>query len=100
VRVADAPRAGRRHVDAVGTVIRQAQVAKQQAAVGVRIRTHAARTCGRQRRKLRHQRAVRIEELVGTIAAQPCFELAQVLGWCSGRHGERDLMRAERAFDR
>ena len=83
VRVADAAHSRRGHVDRVVAEIRHPQVAQQQAAVGVRIRAHAAFAFGRQLGQFRLQAALLIEELLGPIASQPVFEQLEVLGMAS-----------------
>ena len=51
-----------RHLHSVGAEVRQAQVAEQQAAVGVRVGAHAPLAFGGQLRQLRIKRAVGVEQ--------------------------------------
>ena len=85
-------------VDGVGAEIRQVQVLQQQAAVGVRIRAHAARALGRQFGEFGDEGAVVVEQLLGPVALHPVFEDLEVLR-LGGQLRERDLMGAESAFD-
>ena len=89
--------AGLGNLDGVGAKIRQMQIPQQQAAVGVRIRAHAPRPFGRQLGQLGNERAVAIEQLLGTIALHPVFEHLQVVR-LGGKIRERNLMGAESAF--
>ena len=59
------PVAGARDVDGVVAEVRQAQVAQQQAAVGVRVGAHPALALGRERDDLRARTAVLVEQLLG-----------------------------------
>ena len=86
------------HLDGVGPKVRQLEIVKQQAAVGVRIGAHAALARGRERAQLRPQPALRLEQLLRPVTAQPALELAQVRrigAWV----GQRNLMGSEGALD-
>jgi len=96
--VADAGRARLGHVSRVDTKIRHAQVAEQQAAVGVGIGAHAASALGRQLGQFGFQAPLRIEQFFWPIALEPVFQQPEVLGM--GVRMERYLVRAEGAFDR
>ena len=98
MRVADAADPRRGHVDRVVAEIRHPQVAQQNAAVGVRIRAHAAVALGRKFGQFRFQAALLVEEFLRPIAPQPVFQQLEMFGM-GGRIGERHLVRAERAFD-
>ena len=75
---AAAPGAG--HVDGVVAEVGQAQVAQQQAAVGVRVGAHAAGALRAPARRVPATSApVVVEQLLGPVAAQPLLEQAQVL---------------------
>ena len=67
--------AGCRHLDGVVAEVGQAQVAEEQAAVGVRVGAHAA---GALRGERRPARALRrpsvVEELLGLVALHPLLE--------------------------
>ncbi len=78
--------------------IGQAEIAQQQAAVGVRIRAHAAIAFGRQFGQFGNQPAGVIEQLFGLVASHPLFENREMLGL--GAHlAERHLVGAPRVFD-
>ena len=71
-RVASASTApGSRHVDRVVAEIGQPQILQQQAAVGVRVRAHAALALRRELGELRAQPAALVEELLRPVALQP-----------------------------
>ena len=72
--------AGVADVHAVFAEVRHAQILQQQAAVGVRVRTHAARALRREVEQLLHGDAVFIEQLFGAVGLQPLFDLADMLG--------------------
>ena len=91
--------AGRGHRDRVLAEVRQAQVAQQQSAVGVRIRAHAPRARRRERRQLRRQaRRSRRTAPPADSSCSHCFEQREVLR-VAARIGQRHLVRAERPFD-
>ena len=85
--------AGRRHGLLIRAEVRHAQLAQQQAAVGVGVRAHAALPLRREGLQLGDERAVVVKELLGVVAAQPLLELHEVLGLV---HRDRHLVRAER----
>ena len=66
--------------DRVVAEVGQAQVAQQQAAVGVRVGAHAALAARRQLRELGQQPALVVEQLLRPVALHPLFEDAHVLG--------------------
>ena len=73
--------------------------ASSRPSVGVRVRAHPALAGRRQRRELRAERAALVEELLGSVAAQPLLELCQVLGVRA--HGrQRHLVGPEGALRR
>ena len=76
MRVADAGRSRRRHIDRVGAKVRHPQIAQQHAAVGVGIRAHASFALGRQFGQFRFQPALLIEELLRPVAPQPVLQAA------------------------
>ena len=71
-----APGAGT--LDGVVAEVGQAQVAKQQAAVGVRVGAHAALPSGAQLGQLGPEPAGVVEQLLGPVALHPLFEDADV----------------------
>ena len=91
--------AGGRHVHRVVVEVRHPQVAQQGAAVGVRVGAHAPVALRRQFGQLRNEPAVLIEQLLGSVALHPAFELFDMVGMI-GVHKERYLVRSEGAFDR
>ncbi len=72
-------RTRRRHLDRIVAEIRQAQVAQQQAAVGVRVGAHAAGASGREFGQLRPQSSAIVEQFRWPIALHPLFKNADVL---------------------
>jgi hypothetical protein len=85
-------------VDGVVAELRQQQVLKQRAAVGVRVRAHPTITGRSQRGQVRAERTVGGEQLLGLVAAHPLLELRAVA--CVGadlRQGH--LVRPPGAFD-
>ena len=90
--------AGRRHIHRVDVEVRHAQVAQQNAAVGVRIGAHPPVALRRQLGQFRQESAVLIEQLLGLVAFHPAFKLLDMLGM-SGIHQERHLVRSEGAFN-
>ena len=97
--VAEAGRAGGGHVHGVVAEIGQAQIAQQDAAVGVGIGAHAARAGGGQFGQFRFEAALVVEEFFGPVAFQPVLKLLQMFGRVRGGVGERHLVGAEGAFD-
>ena len=89
-------RAGGRYVERIVAEVRQAQVAQQQTAVGVRVGADAVVALGREFAQLGNQAAVLVEQLFRVVAAQPVVQNLQVLGLI---HHDRHLMRAEAALD-
>ncbi len=67
------------HVHSVIAEIGQAEVAQEHAAIGMRIRAHAARAFGRKRGQLRSKPALVVEQLFRPVALHPFFENAHVL---------------------
>ena len=57
--------------------VRQAQVAQQQAAVGVRVGAHPALALGHEREHVGPRTAVLVEQLLGPVGAHPGLELAR-----------------------
>ena len=90
--------AGRRHIHRVVAEVRHAQVAQQNAAVGVRIGAHPPVALRRQLGQFRHQPAILIEQLLGLVAFHPAFELLDMIGML-GIHQQRHLVRSEGALD-
>ncbi|CAO0833287.1 hypothetical protein SMICM17S_00683 [Streptomyces microflavus] len=84
---------GARLVDAYGVVLqgRDRQVAQEQTAVGVRGRAEPRLALGDTGEHLIGGAAVRVEELLGTVGAQPGLQLPQVLRVVPDP-GERDLV--------
>jgi hypothetical protein len=77
------PRRRRRRARArhgVVAEVGQAQVAQQQAAVGVRVGAHAALAFGRQRGQFRDEPPVLVEQFLGPVALHPVFEQLQFSG--------------------
>ena len=73
-------RAGGRYVERIVAEVRQAQVAQQQTAVGVRVGADAVVALGREFAQLGNQAAVLVEQLFRVVAAQPVVQNLQVLG--------------------
>ena len=90
--------AGRRHIHRVDVEVRHAQVAQQNAAVGVRIGAHPPVALRRQFGQFRHEPAIFIEQFLGLVALHPAFKLLDMIGML-GIHQERHLVRAEGALD-
>ena len=93
----DARRLGRHRarlvdVDRVVAEVGQPQVAEQQAAVGVRVRAHAALALRRERGELGHELPARVEQLVRAVAPHPLLEHGDVLGLVHVAH--RNLVAA------
>ena len=85
-------RCGRlRDRDRVVAEVREIQVAQQQPAVGVRVGAHPPMPAGCQRPQLGAQRAVLVEQLLGTVTAQPLLKLRAVRGVVV-RLGKRNLV--------
>ncbi len=99
MRVADAGDARLGYIHRIVGKVGHPQVAQQHAAIGIGIRAHAALAARRQRRQFRLQTALLVEQLLGTITAQPTLQLPQML-WILGRVGQRDLVRPEGSFIR
>ena len=78
--------------------IRHAQVAQQNAAVGVRIGAHPPVALRCQLGQFRYKTAIFIEQFLGLVALHPAFKLLDVLGML-GIHQQRHLVRSERALD-
>jgi hypothetical protein len=95
--VADAGRPRHGYLGRVVAEIRHAQVAQQDAAVGVRIRAHAATAIRDKLSQLRHQAALLVEEFLRLVAPHPVFQQLEVLGFLVRM--ERHLVRAERTLD-
>ena len=91
--------AGRRYAHRVVVEVRHAQVAQQNAAIGVRVGAHPPVALRRQLGQFRHQPAVLIEQFLGLIALHPAFELLDMFGML-GIHEQRHLVRPEGALDR
>ena len=89
----------RGHLDRVVAEVGEPEVAQQHAAVGVRVRAHAALAGGRRGEVLVARPALLVEQLLGAVGAHPRLELAQVLG-VVGQAGERNLVRAPRPLRR
>ena len=90
--------AGRRHIHRVVVEVRHAQIAQQNAAVGVRIGAHPPVALRRQFGQFRHEPAIFIEQLLGLVAFHPAFKLLDMIGML-GIHQERHLVRSEGALD-
>ncbi len=92
-------RAGQRvPPDGVVAEVGQLEVAQQQPAVGVRVRAHPPLAGRRERGQLvTAARRRLVEQLLGTVGAQPRLELGQVLGLVADV-GQRHLVGAERAL--
>ncbi len=88
-------RTRRRHVDAEVPELRQPQIFEQQAAVGVGVVAHPQLALRRQRRDLRVESAVCIEQFVGAVGRQPVGEHLHVFGGIAGAC-QRDLVGAPR----
>jgi len=84
-------------VDGVVAEIRQAKRLADQPAVDVGVRAHAARPFRRQGLQLRDQSPVGVEQLVGSIATQPAFELCE-MGRVLAQPGQRHLVGAPEAL--
>ena len=89
---------GRRHIHRVVVEVRHAQVAQQNAAVGMRIGAHPPVALRRQFGQFRHESAIFIEQFLGLVALHPAFQQLDMIGML-GIHQERHLVRAERALD-
>ena len=89
--VADAAHPARPKIDPVVAKVRHVQVTQQDAAVGMRIRAHAALALGCELGQLRSQATVLIEEFLRPVALQPLLQQREVLGM-RGRIGERHLV--------
>ncbi len=98
MRVTYTPYARRGHVGGIVAEIRQPQVAQQNAAVGVGIRTHAAFAFGCEFGQFRFQTALLVKDLLWPVAPQPVFEHREMFG-IGGRVFDRHLVRAEGAFN-
>ena len=85
-------------LDCILAEVRQPQAAQQDAAVGVRIVAHAALALGCELAQLRSQPALAREQLLGSIAAHPLFQQAQVPALLRELR-QRHLMRAPTVFD-
>ena len=79
-------RARRRDLHCVVAEVGQREVTAQHAAVRVRVGAHAALTRRRPGANGRQRRAVRVEELLGAIAAHPRLEDRDVLGFVHVAH--------------
>src|ERR1022692_3793592 len=90
--------AGLGHVHGIVAEIGHLEIAKEQAAVGVRVVAHAPLAFGRQFPEFRNERAASVEQLLGPVALHPVFQHLQV-GGLGGQLGERHLVRAEGPFD-
>jgi hypothetical protein len=88
----------RRHVDRVAPEIGQVEVAAEDAAVGVWVRTHATPAARRKCAQPRHQPAVRVEQFLRPIAAHPVLEPLQVRRVVP-HVGERHLVGSPRVLD-
>jgi hypothetical protein len=77
----------------VGPEVGKVEVFSQQAAVGVRVGAHAPVAFGGQCPQLGDQPAAWIEQLLGTIAAQPVLEERKVVRILA-HVGERHLVRS------
>ena len=97
-RVLGGDGAGRWHVHGVHAEVRHAQVAEQDAAVGVRIGAHPPVPLGGQLGQVRHEAAVGIEQLLRPVALHPVFQLPDVLE-VIGVDQQRHLVGPERALD-
>ncbi len=75
-----------------------AQVAQQNAAVGVGIGAHPAVALRRQFSQFRHESPIVIEQLLGLVAFHPAFKQLDMIGMV-GIHEERHLVRSETALD-
>jgi hypothetical protein len=84
-------RAGLLHLDPVIPEAGQTKIAKEEAAVRVRVRSHAQLAFGRERTELSPQSAVLVEELLGPVALHPLFEQAKVIRVLA-RLGQRHLV--------
>ncbi len=78
--------------------VRHAQVAQQNAAVGVGIGAHPAVALRRQFGQFRHEPPIFIEQFLGLVAFHPAFKLLDMIGML-GIHQERHLVRSESALD-
>ena len=78
--------------------VRHAQVAQQNAAVGVGIGAHPPLAFGRQFSQFRLETAAFIEEFLGFVAFHPAFKLLEVIGMFR-IHYDRYLVRPESALD-
>ena len=72
--------AGRGHIHRVVMEVRHAQVAQQNAAVGMRIGAHPPVALRRQLGQFRHEPAILIEQLLGLVAFHPAFEQLDMIG--------------------
>ena len=79
--VANAARAGNRHVTSVIAKVWHLQIAQQQATIGMWIGTHAALANGCQFGKFRQESTVGIEQLLDAVTLEPFFEQGQMTGF-------------------
>ncbi len=91
--------AGCRHVHRVDVEVRHAQIAQQNAAVGVGIGSHPSLAFRRQFGQFRQETAALIEEFLCLVAFHPAFKLLDMIGMI-GIHQQRHLVRPEGALDR
>jgi hypothetical protein len=84
LRIADAAHPRREHVDRVVAKIRHSQVAKQNAAIGVRIGAHASFALWCKLGQFGLKAAVFIEQLLRPAALQPVFQQLEVFGRVAG----------------
>ena len=87
-----------RHLDRVSAEVGQGQILEQQAAVRVRVRAHPPVALRRQRRQLRRERPLLVEQLLRAVAPKPRLELRQMLG-VRAHLGDRHLVCPPRPFD-
>ena len=80
MRVADAAYSRLGNLNRIVAEIRHAQIAQQHSAIGVGIRAHTAFALGCESGQFRFQSALRIEQFLGPIAAQPVFQQLEVFG--------------------
>ena len=97
-RILAGNRAGRRNMHGVDVEVRHAQIAKQNAAIGVRIGAHAPVAFWRQLLQFGDKSPVPIEQFLGLVALHPAFKLFDVIGMI-GIDQEWYLVRPESALD-
>ncbi len=91
LRILGVHRAGRRHVHRVDVEVRHAQVAQQNAAVGMGIASHPTVALRCKFGQFRHESPIFIEQFLGLVAFHPAFKQFDMVGML-GIHQERHLV--------